>query len=87
MVCTLFLSPNREEGLLLCGVGKLFPELCFLFLNYNVRNKMTNDDLLAILGECNHLESFNIRQCSNIDLDGSLEKRCKRTDQVFKASK
>ncbi|XP_052179699.1 F-box protein SKIP19-like [Diospyros lotus] len=39
-------------------------------------NKMTNDGLQAILDGCPHLESLDIRQCFNINLGGTLGKKC-----------
>ncbi|KAK7331403.1 hypothetical protein VNO77_25627 [Canavalia gladiata] len=43
-------------------------------------NKMTNDGLLAILDGCPHLESLDLRQCFNVNLGGSLGRRC--TEQI-----
>lgn len=39
-------------------------------------NKLTNDGLQAILDGCPHLESLDLRQCFNVNLDGHLGKRC-----------
>ncbi|KHN47343.1 F-box protein SKIP19 [Glycine soja] len=39
-------------------------------------NKLTNEGLLAILDGCPHLESLDLRQCFNVNLAGSLGKRC-----------
>ncbi|KAK7412557.1 hypothetical protein VNO78_04021 [Psophocarpus tetragonolobus] len=39
-------------------------------------NKLTNEGLLAILEGCPHLESLDLRQCFNLNLGGSLGKRC-----------
>lgn len=39
-------------------------------------NKMTNEGLKAILDGCPHLKSLDIRQCFNVSLAGSLERRC-----------
>ncbi|CAI0545452.1 unnamed protein product [Linum tenue] len=41
-------------------------------------NKLTNLGLEAILNGCRHLESLDIRQCFNVNLEGDLEKRCRR---------
>lgn len=39
-------------------------------------NKLTNAGLLAILGNCHHLESLDLRQCFNVKLGADLGKRC-----------
>ncbi|XP_058757165.1 putative F-box/LRR-repeat protein 23 [Vicia villosa] len=56
------------------AIAQFMSGLCHLQL---IGNKMTNDGLLAILGGCPRLESLDIRQCFNINLEGSLGKRCK----------
>ncbi|KAF5752711.1 F-box protein SKIP19-like [Tripterygium wilfordii] len=39
-------------------------------------NKLTNIDLLAILDGCPHLESLDLRRCFNVEMAGSVAKRC-----------
>lgn len=41
-----------------------------------IGNQLTNDGLLAILDGCAHLESLDLRASFNLDLRGSLGKRC-----------
>ncbi|XP_059665995.1 putative F-box/LRR-repeat protein 23 [Cornus florida] len=48
------------------------PELCRLQL---FGNRMTNVGLQAILDGCPHLESLDLRQCFNVNLEGDLAKR------------
>ncbi|XP_057443565.1 putative F-box/LRR-repeat protein 23 [Lotus japonicus] len=54
-------------------IAKTMPELRHLQL---IANRLTNDGLLAILDGCRHLESLDLRGCSNVDLSGSLGERC-----------
>ncbi|XP_059436510.1 putative F-box/LRR-repeat protein 23 [Corylus avellana] len=39
-------------------------------------NMLTNDTLQAILDGCPHLESLDLRRCSNLTLAGDLGRRC-----------
>ncbi|KAK2980542.1 hypothetical protein RJ640_015927 [Escallonia rubra] len=39
-------------------------------------NKITKDGLQAILDNCPHLESLDLRQCFNVNFGGNLGKRC-----------
>lgn len=55
------------------AIAETMPELRHLQL---FGNKLTNTGLLAILDGCPHLESLDLRQCFNIDLEGVLVKRC-----------
>ncbi|XP_027338565.1 F-box protein SKIP19-like [Abrus precatorius] len=55
------------------AIAETMPELRHLQL---FGNKMTNDGLLAILNGCPHLESLDLRQCFNVNLSGSLGRRC-----------
>ncbi|KAG9141776.1 hypothetical protein Leryth_027532 [Lithospermum erythrorhizon] len=63
---------SSEEAL---AVGKSMPELRHLQL---FGNRMTNEGLEAILNGCPKLESLDLRQCFNLDLQGELGKRCIR---------
>ncbi|KAE9602871.1 hypothetical protein Lal_00049903 [Lupinus albus] len=55
------------------AIAKTMPELRHLQL---FGNKLTNDGLLAILDGCPHLESLDLRRCLNVNLGGSLGRRC-----------
>ncbi|TKY71945.1 putative F-box/LRR-repeat protein 23 [Spatholobus suberectus] len=55
------------------AIAETMPKLCHLQL---FGNKLTNDGLLAILDGCPHLESLDLRQCFNVNLGGSLGRRC-----------
>ncbi|XP_057433824.1 putative F-box/LRR-repeat protein 23 isoform X2 [Lotus japonicus] len=55
------------------AIAKTMPQLCHLQL---LGNRLTNEGLLAILDGCPHLESLDLRVCSNVDLSGSLRERC-----------
>ncbi|KAL5773948.1 hypothetical protein ACOSP7_011505 [Xanthoceras sorbifolium] len=59
-----------EEALV---IGKYMHELRHLQL---FGNRLTNSGLEAILNGCPHLESLDLRQCFNVNLEGNLEKRC-----------
>lgn len=65
--------PHIESDDEAFAIAQNMPELRHLQL---FGNKMTNDGLLAILDGCPHLESLDIRQCFNINLAGTLGKRC-----------
>ncbi|CAK9142850.1 unnamed protein product [Ilex paraguariensis] len=41
-------------------------------------NSMTNNGLQALIDGCPHLDSLDLRQCFNIELDGDLGKRCSK---------
>lgn len=41
-------------------------------------NNLTNEGLTAILDNCVHLESLDIRHCFNIVLDAALRAKCSR---------
>lgn len=49
-----------------------------------IGNKMTNDGLVALLDGCPHLESLDIRRCFNVNLVGTLGKRCKEQIKYFR---
>ncbi|KAI3903575.1 hypothetical protein MKW98_032229 [Papaver atlanticum] len=55
------------------------PELRHLHL---FGNKLTNVGLKAILDGCLHLESLDLRQCFNVNLEGDLLKSCR--DRLIK---
>ncbi|XP_057428426.1 putative F-box/LRR-repeat protein 23 [Lotus japonicus] len=55
------------------AIAKTLHELRHLQL---LGNCLTNDGLLAILDGCPHLESLDLRACSNVDLSGALGERC-----------
>ena len=57
------------------AVAKNMPELRHLQL---IRNRLTNDGLQAILDNCPHLESLDLRKCFNVTLSGDLGRRCAR---------
>ncbi|KAL6640308.1 hypothetical protein ACP70R_015454 [Stipagrostis hirtigluma subsp. patula] len=43
-----------------------------------IGNNLTNDGLMAILDHCPHLESLDIRQCYNVQMDDALRSKCAR---------
>lgn len=55
------------------AIAKTMPELRHLQL---FGNKLTNLGLVAILNGCPKLESLDLRQCFNVNLEGTLGKRC-----------
>ena len=57
------------------AIAKNMPELRHLQL---IRNRLTNDGLQAILDNCPHLESLDLRKCFNVTLSGDLGRRCAR---------
>uniref|UniRef100_A0A0D9VFJ3 F-box domain-containing protein n=1 Tax=Leersia perrieri TaxID=77586 RepID=A0A0D9VFJ3_9ORYZ len=57
------------------GIASNMPELRELQL---IGNKLTNDGLISILDQCQHLESLDIRQCYNIQMDDALKSKCAR---------
>lgn len=63
------------------AIANTMPELRHLQL---FGNKMTNDGLQAILHNCPHLESLDVRRCFNLNLSGSLAKLCKEQIKDFK---
>ncbi|XP_054776349.1 putative F-box/LRR-repeat protein 23 isoform X2 [Prosopis cineraria] len=68
-----FRRPHIESDDEAFAVAKTMPELRHLQL---FGNKLTNVGLHAILDGCPHLESLDLRQCFNINLEGTLGKRC-----------
>ncbi|PNY10395.1 F-box protein skip19-like [Trifolium pratense] len=69
-----FRHPHMEYDDEAFAIAKTMPGLRHLQL---FGNKMSNAGLLAILDGCPLLESLDIRQCFNLNLVGSLGKRCK----------
>ncbi|KAI3958505.1 hypothetical protein MKW92_031451 [Papaver armeniacum] len=68
-----YMGPDREcddEALAIAGN---MPQLHHLHL---FGNKLTNVGLKAILDGCLHLESLDLRQCFNVNLEGDLLKSC-----------
>ncbi|XP_057432129.1 putative F-box/LRR-repeat protein 23 [Lotus japonicus] len=55
------------------AIAKTMPRLRHIQL---LGNSLTNEGLLAILDGCPHLESLDLRVCSNVKLSGSLKERC-----------
>ena len=55
------------------AIAKNMPKLQHLQL---IGNRLTNAGLLAILDGCPLLESLDLRGCFNVNLQGSLGKRC-----------
>lgn len=61
------------------GIASNMPELHDLQL---IGNNLTNDGLMAILDRCPHLESLDIRQCYNIQMDDALKSKCARLRNI-----
>ncbi|RLM80601.1 hypothetical protein C2845_PM12G12890 [Panicum miliaceum] len=57
------------------GIASTMPGLQELQL---IGNNLTNDGLMAILDRCLHLESLDIRQCYNIQMDDVMKSKCAR---------
>ncbi|PAN05605.1 hypothetical protein PAHAL_1G224400 [Panicum hallii] len=57
------------------GIASTMPGLQELQL---IGNNLTNDGLMAILDRCSHLESLDIRQCYNIQMDDVMKSKCAR---------
>lgn len=57
------------------GIASTMPGLQELQL---IGNQLTNDGLMAILDRCPRLESLDIRQCYNIQMDDALKSKCAR---------
>lgn len=57
------------------GIANNMPGLQDLQL---IGNNLTNDGLMAILVHCPHLESLDIRQCFNLQMDDAMKSRCAR---------
>ncbi|CAD6334698.1 unnamed protein product [Miscanthus lutarioriparius] len=57
------------------GIASTMPGLQELQL---IGNLLSNDGLMAILDRCPRLESLDIRQCYNIQMDDALKLKCAR---------
>lgn len=57
------------------AIAENMPQLQHLQL---LKNIMTNEGPRAILDNCCHLESVDVRDCFNVDLTGDLGKRCRQ---------
>ncbi|KQJ94521.1 putative F-box/LRR-repeat protein 23 [Brachypodium distachyon] len=57
------------------GIANNMPELQYLQL---IGNNLTNDGLMAILDHCPHIQSLDIRQCYNIQMDDAMKYKCAR---------
>ena len=68
-----FRYPHVESDEVAFAIANNMPKLRHLQL---IGCKLTNVGLCAILNGCPHLESLDLRQCFNINLEGPLEKRC-----------
>lgn len=55
------------------AIAESMPQLRHLQL---IGNSMTNDGLKAILDNCSHLQSLDLRACFHLHLVGNLAKRC-----------
>ncbi|XP_026396451.1 putative F-box/LRR-repeat protein 23 [Papaver somniferum] len=65
--------PHRERDDEALAIAENMPQLRRLHL---FGNKLTNVGLRAILDGCLHLESLDLRQCFNLNLEGDLLKIC-----------
>uniref|UniRef100_A0A0D9VFJ0 F-box domain-containing protein n=1 Tax=Leersia perrieri TaxID=77586 RepID=A0A0D9VFJ0_9ORYZ len=61
------------------GISCSMPKLCHLQL---FANRLRNNALAAILDNCPHLESLDLRQCFNIKVDAELQAKCARLKDV-----
>ncbi|KAI3971292.1 hypothetical protein MKW92_021769 [Papaver armeniacum] len=64
-----FRLPRLESDEEALAIAENIPQLRHLHL---FRNKLTNVGLRAILDGCLHLESIDLRQCFNVNLEGDL---------------
>nr|CAB3446703.1 unnamed protein product [Digitaria exilis] len=61
------------------GIANTMPGLQNLQL---IGNNLTNDGLMAILDRCPHLQSLDIRQCYNIQMDDVMKSKCARIQDL-----
>ncbi|XP_026393236.1 putative F-box/LRR-repeat protein 23 [Papaver somniferum] len=71
--------PGKECDDVALAIAENMPELRHLHL---FGNKLTNVGLKAILDACLHLESLDLRQCLNVNLEGDLLITCR--DRLIK---
>ncbi|XP_026405303.1 putative F-box/LRR-repeat protein 23 [Papaver somniferum] len=71
--CRGFRLPRLESDEEALAIAENMPQLRHLHL---FGNKLTNVGLRAILDGCLHLESIDLRQCFNVNLEGDLLKSC-----------
>ncbi|MCL7025585.1 hypothetical protein MKW94_019079 [Papaver nudicaule] len=69
-----FRRPHMEIDDEAIAIAESMPQLRRLHL---FGNKLTNVGLRAILDGCLHLESLDLRQCFNVNLEGNLLKSCR----------
>ncbi|KAI3895177.1 hypothetical protein MKW92_037894 [Papaver armeniacum] len=74
LIAVGYRRPHRECDNEALAVAGNMPELRHLHL---FGNKLTNVGLKAILDGCLHLESLDLRQCFNVNLEGDLLKSCR----------
>ncbi|XP_065882119.1 F-box protein SKIP19-like [Euphorbia lathyris] len=68
-----FKLPHIECNAEALAIAEKMPRLCQLQI---FGNKLTNEGLQAILDGCQHLESLDLRQCFNVNLEGDLKRIC-----------
>ena len=68
-----FRYPHVESDEVAFAIANNMPKLRHLQL---LGCKLTNVGLCAILNGCPHLESLDLRQCYNLNLEGPLGNRC-----------
>ncbi|XP_019087391.1 PREDICTED: putative F-box/LRR-repeat protein 23 [Camelina sativa] len=86
---TLKLNHNPELGFFVCyehnsiatEIAECMPKLHHLQL---IGNGLNNTGLNAILDGCPHLDYLDLRECSNINLVGDLEKKCSERISVLR---
>ncbi|KAI3903572.1 hypothetical protein MKW98_032226 [Papaver atlanticum] len=70
--CRGFRLPHLESDEEALAIAENMPQL----RHHLFGNKLTNVGLSAILDGCLHLESIDLRQCFNVNLEGDLLKSC-----------
>ncbi|EOA34177.1 hypothetical protein CARUB_v10021680mg [Capsella rubella] len=68
-----YIPSRRKCDVDALAIAESMPQLRHLQL---LKDRITNNGLKAILDGCPHLEHFDLRGCSNINLVGNLEKQC-----------
>ncbi|KAI3964009.1 hypothetical protein MKW92_043779 [Papaver armeniacum] len=72
--CRGYRRPHIESDEEALAIAENMPQLRHLHL---FGNKLTNLGLRGILDGCLHLESLDLRQCFNLNLEGDLLKSCR----------